>query len=235
MSTTTINNSLHSTQELVKEALSSASEWQTIDSLVAICDEAGCWQAGFAQRAITNAKKLQIRKVVSNLKDKDGFPLFPSITVLDDEGKRKRVYKQELLFDVEDYKTVVNYHARLSNHHRDMAEGYVERCKEKHEVQLSLWDLGEDFDDQLDGFTWRMPRFRRQCWRNLRWMKHEFCRQCRQNYKPGQAQTLRRFVRSRTRFPCHGLITTNCSPSTTKTPAGSTRKKLCAAGGRCGS
>jgi hypothetical protein len=106
---------------------------------------------GFEQRAVSNAKKAQIRKVISKLKDKDGFPLFPSITIVDDEGKRKRVYKQELLFDVEDYKTVVNYHAKLSNHHRDMAEGYAKRCEKKHQVQLSLWDLGESVQEQLDG------------------------------------------------------------------------------------
>lgn len=119
---------------MVKEALCNSNEWQTIDGLVAVCDEAGCWGIGFTQRATANAKKSQIRKVVSNLKDEDGFPLFPSITIIDDEGKRKRVYKQETLFDVEDYKTVDNYHARLSNHHKDMAEGYVKRCEDKHDV-----------------------------------------------------------------------------------------------------
>ena len=142
--------SLHSTQELVKEALSSSSEWQTIDGLVAICDEAGCWEVDFEQRAILNTKKARIRKVVSKFKDKDGFPLFPSITLVDDDGKKRRVYKQELLFDVEDYMVVVDCHARLSNHHREMAEGYVKRCERKHQVQLSLWDLGEIVDEQLD-------------------------------------------------------------------------------------
>lgn len=82
MSTTTFG-SLHTTQQLVKEALSNTNEWQTIDGLVAICNEAGCWGTGFAQRAIANAKKSQIRKVVCRLKDKDGFPLFPSITIAD--------------------------------------------------------------------------------------------------------------------------------------------------------
>lgn len=33
-------SSLQTTQELVKEALSNSNEWQTIDRLVAICDEA---------------------------------------------------------------------------------------------------------------------------------------------------------------------------------------------------
>ena len=50
-------SSLQSMQELVKEALSNSNEWQTIDGLVAICDEAGCWGTGFAHRAIANAKK----------------------------------------------------------------------------------------------------------------------------------------------------------------------------------
>ncbi len=116
---------------------------------MAICDEAGYWESDFESRALTNAKKMRIRKIISKVKDKDGFPLFPSVTILDD-GKKKRVYKQETLFDVEDYKAVVNYHARLSNHHRDMAEGYVKRCEKKHQVQLSLWDLDENVDEPLD-------------------------------------------------------------------------------------
>ncbi|MFT4556204.1 MAG: hypothetical protein ACI92S_001546, partial [Planctomycetaceae bacterium] len=53
-------------------------------------------------------------------------------------------------FDVEDYKTIINYHAKRSNHHSDMAKGYVKRCETRHEVQLSLWDLGEPMDDEID-------------------------------------------------------------------------------------
>ena len=146
---TALQHNLHSSDGFV-EILTNSDEWQTIDDLVAICDQAGYWEVDFEYRALTNAKKMRIRKVISKLKDKDGFPHFPSVTILDDEGKRKRVYKQELLFDVEDYKTIVNYHARLSNHHRDMAKGYVKRCERNHKVQLSLWDLGENVDNQLD-------------------------------------------------------------------------------------
>jgi len=145
----TLDYNLRSTQGFV-EILSSSNEWQTIDDLMAICDEAGYWESDFESRALTNAKKMRIRKIISEVKDKDGFPLFPSVTILDDDGKKKRVYKQETLFDVEDYKAVVNYHASLSNHHRDMAEGYVKRCEKKHKVQLSLCDLDENVDEPLD-------------------------------------------------------------------------------------
>ncbi len=148
MAEVTLVYNLRSTQGFV-EILSSSNEWQTIDDLMAICDEAGYWESDFESRALTNAKKMRIRKIISKVKDKDGFPLFPSVTILDD-GKKKRVYKQETLFDVEDYKAVVNYHASLSNHHRDMAEGYVKRCEKKHQVQLSLWDLDENVDEPLD-------------------------------------------------------------------------------------
>jgi len=70
-------------------------------------------------------------------------------------GERNNASKQELLFDMEDYKAVVNYHANLSNHHRTMAKGYADRCEQKHKVQLSLWDLDEknkggDYDEWLD-------------------------------------------------------------------------------------
>ena len=36
------------------------------------------------------------------------------------------------------------------NHHRQMAEGYVERCEKQHLVQLSLWDLRKEADIELD-------------------------------------------------------------------------------------
>jgi hypothetical protein len=85
--------------------------------------------------------------MIRKLKDKDGFPLFPSVRVTDEQGVTRHVYKQELLFDLEDYRVVVDYHANLSKHHRTMAKGYADRCEKKFMVQLSLWDLDEKNGD----------------------------------------------------------------------------------------
>jgi hypothetical protein len=137
------------------DILENSDGWHTIDELVSILDESGYWEDGFRAKALANAKKTHVRGMIRKLKDKDGFPLFPSVRITDAEGVTRRVYKQELLFDVEDYKAVVNYHANLSNHHRTMAKGYADRCEKKYEVQLSLWDIEEksedhDYDEWLD-------------------------------------------------------------------------------------
>ena len=76
MLNTALQHNLHSSDGFV-EILTNSDEWQTIDDLVAICDQAGYWEVDFEYRALTDAKKTRIRKVVSKLKDEDGFPLFP--------------------------------------------------------------------------------------------------------------------------------------------------------------
>ncbi len=138
------------------DLLSGESDWMTIDEVVALCDEAGFWDRDFETRALANAKKAKIRRAIGQLKDKHGLPKFPSIMITDDEGVKKRVYKQETLFDVEDYKTIVNCHVALANHHRDRAIEYVKRCERRHEVQLLLWELGEGFDEAIDS-EWTAP------------------------------------------------------------------------------
>lgn len=68
----------------------------------------------------------------------DGFPLYASVEMKDENGKTCRVYKQEMLFDVEDYRKVVTYHHDRSNYHRRMSAGYKTRCKNRFNVQLTL-------------------------------------------------------------------------------------------------
>ena len=134
----------------LREILDRATSWQTIDDVVSMLDDVGFWDDGFARNAVSNAKKAYIRNLIRTLKDRDGFPLFPSVRMVDEDGNKRRVYKQETLFDVDDYRTMVDYHANLSNHHRQMAEGYVERCEKRHLVQLSLWDLRKEADIEVD-------------------------------------------------------------------------------------
>ena len=112
----------------IEGLLKNSEGWMDIDELVDVYNETESWGVGFEQRAIRNAKKAYIRKAVSKLKDSEGFPKFPSVAITDSLGNTRRVYKQETLFDVEDYKRVVNFHASLSNHHKEMAKGYVRRA-----------------------------------------------------------------------------------------------------------
>jgi hypothetical protein len=139
------------------DILESSDGWHTIDELVSILDDSGYWVDGFHAKALSNAKKAHVRSMIRRLKDKDGFPLFPSVRITDEEGGTRRVYKQELLFDLEDYRAVVDFHANLSSHHRRMAKGYADRCEKRYRVQLSLWDLEVKVDDH-DYEEWTDPR-----------------------------------------------------------------------------
>jgi hypothetical protein len=71
---------------------------------------------------------------------------------LDEKGEPERVYKQEMLFDPEDYKKVVKYHLGLSEHHKNRAAGYIDRCARKHGPQLWFpnMETGDDSPPDLD-------------------------------------------------------------------------------------
>lgn len=108
--------------------LAAKPDWKGIDEVVEACEKASFFDSRFRQEAEGRAKKVHIRRLIATLKDEEGFPLYASITVLGKNGEPQRVYKQEMLFDPEDYKKVVKYHLGLSEHHRNRAAGYVDRC-----------------------------------------------------------------------------------------------------------
>ncbi|MEJ7593813.1 MAG: hypothetical protein WKF77_19920 [Planctomycetaceae bacterium] len=102
----------------VRQMLDAAAGWHDIDELVSKMDEAGLFPPEVVLSAIGKAKKTYARRILSQMKDKDGFPLYPSVNVTDANGNKKRVYKQETLFDVEDYKAVIGTHLLGINHER---------------------------------------------------------------------------------------------------------------------
>lgn len=57
---------------------------------------------------------------------------------------KRRVYKQEALFDISDYRQAVEYHVRRAKRHRMEAEALRDRCVQRHLVQLALpWAANE--------------------------------------------------------------------------------------------
>lgn len=136
--------------------LAAQPEWKSIDDIVAACDKERFFDGQFRHAAENRAKKAPIRHLIHSLKDNEGYPLYASITVLDDNGKPKRVYKQEMLFNPEDYRKIVKYHEGLSEHHKKRAAGYVIRCELKHGTQLWFSDMGprKDAPTELDE-EWR--------------------------------------------------------------------------------
>lgn len=120
-----------------QELMGNADNWASIDDLVALCDEAEYWTDEFMEGVAAHAKKDHLRRLIKTLKE-DGWPLWASVETKDEAGETCRIYKQELLFDIEDYRQVASYHNDRSRYHRRMAAGYKTRCKKRFNVQLKL-------------------------------------------------------------------------------------------------
>lgn len=124
--------------EAFSDVMRSCDDWERIDDIVRRCDEAEFWTAGFIATATVAAKKAHIRKLIKSQKDETNWPLWASIEVTDATGNISRIYKQECLFDVSDYRQVAAFHADRSHHHRAMAVGYAKRCRKRFNTQLTL-------------------------------------------------------------------------------------------------
>src|SRR5512137_1067427 len=125
-----------------QELLGNADCFNTIEELVSMCDQAGFWTDDFLATVTDVAKKSTIRRLIRDVRDEDGWPSIGSIETTNEAGETVRVYKQEALFDIEDYRKVVAYHSERSRHHRNMAIGYAKRCKTRFNKQPPL-DFGD--------------------------------------------------------------------------------------------
>lgn len=123
----------------------------TVKELLALFDESDYWSTEFLDHATEIAKKDHIRRKIKTLKDDNGVSVYASVEVQTESGEKERRYKQEVLFDVEDYRQVAAYHGERANYHRGMERGYAKRCKARFDVQLRL-----TFDDR--GGDPRKPR-----------------------------------------------------------------------------
>lgn len=127
-------NRLEALQELTKDL-----GWVDIDTLARLAQDAGLYnEPEFRQNALIKAIKVDLRATIRKLKDDSGLPIFASIKVPDGEGEEREIYKQEALFDVEDYKQVCQYHVERGIYHLGMARRYEQRCYERYKVQLAL-------------------------------------------------------------------------------------------------
>ena len=114
------------------------SRWGDIDFLVEKCESAGVFSDEELERAAESYKKERVRRLVKSIKDENGWPIFASVVAFEADGTEKRVYKQETLFDVEDYRQVVIFHQSRATHHMQMANGYAERSNNRFDDQLKL-------------------------------------------------------------------------------------------------
>jgi len=124
------------------DAVANADSWESIDNLVRLCDDAGFWEDEFLASTTLRAKKARVRRLIKGRRDAEGIPNWASIEKKDESGKTVRVYKQEVLFDVDDYRQVVRYYGKRSSYYASMARSFAKRCKKRFNVRLqSTFDL----------------------------------------------------------------------------------------------
>lgn len=117
--------------------------WASIDAIIAFCDASkDFWGPEWFASTIDIAKKAVVRKYMRELKDEANMPLWYSIVMVNEDGEETRQYKQESLFNKEDYLQVIQYYIDRASYNMKMAETLRDRAMKRHYVmQLTLpWE-----------------------------------------------------------------------------------------------
>lgn len=120
-------------------AATRSAAWADIEALKAMLDASAFWDEAFVDEAVDAHKKAYIRRAIRRITDDAGWPVFASVVTFNPEtGDEERRYKQETLFDRDDYAQVVRYHERQADHHLRMAQGYADHARARYGMQLRL-------------------------------------------------------------------------------------------------
>lgn len=114
-------------------------DWGTIDDLykVVITNEQ-LVTALLAGDIREQAIKRGIRQLIKKVPNDAGHCAYASVKHTDAEGKEVTLYKQETLFNVDDYRYVVDYHGQRKLHHANEERYYARRCHERFAVQIDI-------------------------------------------------------------------------------------------------
>jgi hypothetical protein len=120
-------------------AATESASWVDIDGLVAMLDAAGYWDEAFFDDAIDAKKKAHARQQIKTIPGSDGLPAYQSVVTTDPmTGETERRYKQEAMFDRDDYAQAIRYHRQRAEHHLREATGLAEHGRERYGLQLDL-------------------------------------------------------------------------------------------------
>lgn len=86
----------------------------TIDDIVRAMDKAHVFPEEEERAVVTKWKKAEARRLVRQMKDDSGWPLFFNIVIQDQKGHKQRVYAQEALFDLQQYRQAITYFKGVS-------------------------------------------------------------------------------------------------------------------------
>jgi len=119
------------------QVITTGMQWSDVDDIVARLDENDFWTDEFTAKALENAKKAEVRHLVKSLKDDEGMPIFHSVERTDPvTGETKKVYMQEVLFNPDDYRTVIEYHMYKANYHEKIARKLNDRCQQQYRMSF---------------------------------------------------------------------------------------------------
>lgn len=129
-------------QEMFDETVSGV-EWGTIDE---ICDHVKGNEhlvtALLANDVATmkeNLLKQKIRHLLKTTKNEVGHAAYASVKTVDANGKETTIYKQETLFNIEDYQQVTAFHGKRKVYHASEEKYYATRGEQKFSVQIALF------------------------------------------------------------------------------------------------
>ena len=122
--------------------------WGTIQAYIDLCRAQGYVIPTFYATTLAHMERIHVRRRLKQVTTAQGWPVFGNIARVRDDGRPERVFLQEDLFGLEEYRQIVAYHYGMARHHLFKAQTYREHAKARYGVQLPLF--GED-DDEGDG------------------------------------------------------------------------------------
>lgn len=102
-----------------------------IDTLLDQLTARGVFEDEDEAALVREHRKKVIRRELKQIKDEEGFPLIFSLAELDSSGHEIRKYKQESLFNVEDYKQALEYCRQHKNHWGRLERRLMKNAKKK--------------------------------------------------------------------------------------------------------
>ena len=124
--------------------LAASQDWHTIDELVTTLDRAGFWNPALLTVALAAYKKSLIRRWIKHDRTADGYPAWESIVQPGADGEPRRVYKQEPLFSLEDYRQSIQAWVDRSEYAAHRARDLSHRAFKRYQVQLLFpWEVDD--------------------------------------------------------------------------------------------
>lgn len=104
----------------------------TIDDIVAAMEAAHLFDRQKESKVVKRWRKSEARRMIRSLKDETGWPRWFSIVLTDEKtGERQRVYGQEALFNLEEYRQAISYFSGVSVRAATMANELARRARRK--------------------------------------------------------------------------------------------------------